>query len=141
MPPSHYAITMCNNLKFICHHLHPNTSLHLLLFYPILSSIAQLYIQSFMFQIIFLNFLFQFFLFIYIHICVFFILILFFCLCVVVVSVNWKLMTQNKFLVCASIINAISDSDSSLTGNTKFSHSLIFTPFVLFIYHLSINVL
>ncbi len=41
----HYAITMCNNLIIICYHLHPSTSLHLFLFYSILSSIAQLYIQ------------------------------------------------------------------------------------------------
>ncbi len=47
---------MYNNLIFIAITLHPSTSLHLLLFYPILSSIAQLYIQSFMFQIIIIFF-------------------------------------------------------------------------------------
>ncbi len=50
-PPPHYAITMCNNLIYICYHLHPRTSLHLFLFYSILSSIAQLYIQFVIFQI------------------------------------------------------------------------------------------
>ncbi len=47
----HYAIKMCNNLIFICYHLHPSTSLHLILFYSILSSIAQLYIQFIYFSI------------------------------------------------------------------------------------------
>ncbi len=32
----HYAIKMCNNLIFICYHLHPSTSLYLILFYCIL---------------------------------------------------------------------------------------------------------
>ncbi len=39
----HYAITMCNDFIFIYYHLHPSTSLHIFLFYSILSSIVQLY--------------------------------------------------------------------------------------------------
>ncbi len=78
----YYAITMCNNLIFICYHLHPNTSLHLLIFYSILSSITQLYIQLFVSNKC---------LFIYVY---FFILILFvLSVCVIVVSVKWELMT------------------------------------------------
>ncbi len=45
-PSPHYAITMCNNLICICYHLHPSTSLCLLLLYSNLLFIAQLYIQS-----------------------------------------------------------------------------------------------
>ncbi len=41
----HYGIYMCNNLIFICYHLHPSKYLHLILFYSIISSKAQLYIQ------------------------------------------------------------------------------------------------
>ncbi len=39
----HYAIKMCNNLIFICYHLHPSTSLHLILFHSIIYS--TIYIQ------------------------------------------------------------------------------------------------
>ncbi len=69
----HHALTMCNNLIFICFYLHPCTFLHLLQFFPILSSIAQLYIQLFIFEMIFL---FQCFVYLYLHMCIF-ILILF----------------------------------------------------------------
>ncbi len=40
----HYALKICTFFFiFICYHLHPSTSLHLFLFYSILSSIPQLY--------------------------------------------------------------------------------------------------
>ncbi len=68
----HYAIKMCNNLIFICYHLHSSTSLHLILFYFILSSIAQPYIQFNYFSILS----------IYIYICIFFYSHLIFIVCV-----------------------------------------------------------
>ncbi len=82
----HYALKMCKKTCiFICYHLHPSTSLHLILFYSILSSIPQLYTAIDL----------SIFVYLYLHMCIFFILILFF-----IVSVYWKLMSQKKCLVC-----------------------------------------
>ncbi len=82
----HYAIKMCNNLIFICYHLHSSTSLHLILFYFILSSIAQLYIQFNYFSI---------FVYLYLHMYIFLFSSYFYCLCVLV-SVYWKLMSLKQ---------------------------------------------
>ncbi len=75
-PPPHYAITMCNNLIFICYHMHPRTSLACISFYSIpfyhlLHNCIYNHSCFHFFPI------FQVFLFIYIYICVIFILILF----------------------------------------------------------------
>ncbi len=101
---------MCNNLIFICYHLHPCTSLYILLFYPILSSIAQLYIQSFMFQLFFSFSTFC----LFIFTCVFFILILFFlsvCRCCLCELEAYDTKTNSLYALAYLAIKALSDSD------------------------------
>ncbi len=105
-PPPHYAISMCNNLIFICYHLHPSTSLHLLLFFSIPSSIAQLYIQSFMFHMIF----FLFFVYLYLHV-YFFNSHLIFIVCVSLLSVNCDTKTNSLYAQAYLAIKALSDSE------------------------------
>ncbi len=82
----HYALKICTFFFiFICYHLHPSTSLHLFLFYSILSSIPQLYTAIDL----------SIFVYLYLHMCIFFTLILFF-----IVFVYWKLMSLKKEIPC-----------------------------------------
>ncbi len=82
--------------------------MYILLFYPILSSIAQRYIQSFVSIIIIIIILF-------IYICLFFILILFLlsvCCCCLCELEAYDTKTNSLYAQAYLAIKALSDSDS-----------------------------
>ncbi len=110
----HYAIKMCSNLIFICYHLHPSTSLHLIIFHSIIYSTTVHTI--YLFFNIFFNFCLFIFTYVYFFILILFLLSVCCCLCVLeaYVTKTNSLYVQSYLAIMLFLILILIEEQMSL---------------------------